>query len=135
MNRSTRPRILKGLVLITLAVFGPFIIYFGIMQLWDIRLPSWVLYLLVMGSGLLSVEVFYRHEPRMQQSKGWGTAHKRNRKIYVVIYATVAWLFLYRDELAADTKFSSALFIILSIVLFVGWGIFLLFQGKHKTAP
>lgn len=135
MNQSVRPRILIGLILIIFAVFGPFIIYFGIMKLWDIHLPSWMLYLFIMGGGLLGVEVFYRYEPRMQQIKGWGTAHKRNRRIYVVIYTTVAWLFFYRDELAADTKLPSALFIILSIVLFVGWGIFLLFQDKHKTAP
>jgi hypothetical protein len=132
MNQSVRPRILIGLVLFTLAFIGPFIIYFGVMKLWNVHLPSWVLYLFIIGGGLLSVEVLYKYEPRMQQSKGWGTAHKRNRRLYVVTYATVVWLFNSRDELAAGTKLPSALFLILSIVLFIGFILYVFFQDRHK---
>ena len=134
MNQSVRPRILLGLVLFTLAFIGPFIIYFGIMNLWDIHLPSWVLYFFVLGGGLLIVEVFYKYEPRMPQIKGWSTAHKRTRRLYAVTFITAIWLFNYRDEWAADTHLPSTLFIIVSIALF-GMSIYLNYLGTRKSKP
>jgi LPXTG-motif cell wall-anchored protein len=134
MNQSERQQLRKGYILLTLAFIGPFIIFLAINKLWNITLPSWALFPLIICGGLLFVEALDRYESKERQSKAWRAKPKRDKLLFVVAYVSGFGLITVgRNEAVIDSGLST-LFTILGLAL-IGVGYYLIYRNKRKAIP
>jgi phosphoglycerol transferase MdoB-like AlkP superfamily enzyme len=132
MNQSERQRLRVGYILLTLVFLIPFLGMLMADKLFGISLPWWALIILMVGTGLLLLEVFAHYESQPQERKSWQTTSKRNIILYVVTYmGGFALINATQNGTITDSRLST-LAVLLGVAL-IGAGFYVQYRERRNT--